>query len=447
VHNLLNFTNDGTVSVQGGAYFGTFDSGHVVPPPKKKKKKPAPPPTPLDHFINHGALAAATLFVRATNAEISSSGINPAGVGSASGVISFVGSTLVISNATVTAGSDMELHANDLLTAQSFLSAGRIVTNFVFTNIILRPVRGGILIDATNSFGDFGPATSNLWRVTGGIKIATRPASAGDLMGTFVNIAGGSFKESPIVWAGEDRGAVAGGYTNNLALGRLTLDGAVGNLFHFSSSGGTKAIYVDYLELLNGATNYNFALGVDPNFTIYFADANIPPEKLDQTGGGRIRWVRDFTGPQSSTQITYPNGVTYTFNSGLVRSKDLDSDGDGIVNADDCTPIIPPGEESNPGLWFGANCPAAAVAAAKSVSTDNIALTITLGSNGREVLLNWNAAANSANVVEFTDSIAGGAWQSLTNFINGPVEARATVKDAVNAPLRVYRVRVDAAKP
>ena len=45
------------------------------------------------------------------------------------------------------------------------------------------------------------------------------------------------------------------------------------------------------------------------------------------------------------------------------------------------------------------------------------------------------------------DAVTGGAWQTLTNFINGPVDARVTVKDAAGGPLRVYRVRVDAGKP
>ena len=51
------------------------------------------------------------------------------------------------------------------------------------------------------------------------------------------------------------------------------------------------------------------------------------------------------------------------------------------------------------------------------------------------------------HAVEFTESLGGGAWQSLTNFINGPVDARVTVWDAAAAPQRVYRVRVDAGKP
>ncbi len=442
VHNLVNFTNDGTVSVQGGAYLGTFDAGHLTPRQVRRRTRKKLPPFPLDNFVNHGAFGSAALFVRATNAEIRSDTFIPAVINSGEGVVSVVGSTVIVSNAAVVAGADLELHANDLQVAQSQLIAGRVVTNFVGTNAILRPIRGTIVLDATNSFGDFESPTTNLWQATGGIKVPTEPFTRGDLMATHVYLSGGVFWVSPVVWAGQDRGPSVEGFANNLALGRLTLDGAAGNLFHFSSAGFSNALYVDYLELLNDATNFNFAIGVDPNFTIYFADSNISAEKLDETMGGRVRWVSDFTGPNSSTNITYPNGVTHTFNAALVRSRDLDSDSDGVVNALDCTPISVADFDST------LPCPAAS-ALAKSVgySSDGISLSIALDQPAREVQLNWDAPAGSVNTVEFAETLAASSWQTLTNFINGPVNARVTVKDAAGAPLRVYRVRVGAGNP
>jgi hypothetical protein len=250
-------------------------------------------------------------------------------------------------------------------------------------------------------------------------------------------------------WAGENRGVSVEGFSNNLALGHLVLDGRLGNQFRFASATANNALYVDLLELRGDATNYNFALGVDPGFTIYFAASNpeISPEVLQTAGGGRIRWVSDFAGPRSSTNIVYPNGITYTFNVGLVRSFNLDSDGDGFPNDSDCTPIIPPGEEGNTNLWFGPNCPPVPLTAsvAKSIPVTPI-VTISLATDAPEVILSWDAPANSANSVEFTESV-GGAWQPLTNFVNGPVDARVTLRDAATASLRVYRVRVDAGKP
>ena len=449
VHNLLNFTNRGALSVQGGAYFGTFEVGHVTPVLQKnrrKKKKMLPVlPAPLNNFVSHGSISSAALFVRSTNGEISGRSLFPATINAINGVVSLRTSSLLLSNANIVAGSDAEFHANDLQLAGTFISAGSLTTN----NGTLVAIRGALVLDATNSFGDTSVASSNFWLVTSGVKISHRPLITGDLMGTHVYSTAGPFWESPIVWAGENRGVTVEGFTNNLALGRLTLDGQKGNLFRFKSATASNALYVDYLELLNDATNYSFAFGVDPDFTIYFADSNIRPEKLDAIGGGRIRWVSSFAGPQSSTNLTYPNGITYTFNAGLVRSQDFDSDNDGIPNAFDCTPIPVPDFDT-----FGPQCPSPSairsVRAAAVASQDlnlKIAFAPASSLKKREVILNWEAPANSANSVEFIESLAGGSWQSLTNFINGPVNARVTVRDAATAPQRVYRVRVDAGNP
>jgi hypothetical protein len=444
VQNLLNFTNNGTVSVLDGAYFGSFDVGHVNPPKKKKKKKPVVP-SALDNFVSHGSLSAAALFVRATNAEVTGITSVPTVFSADSGVISVTASELSLSNATIVAGSDAEFHANDLHVSRTFVTAG--TTN----NGLGRAIRGAIVFDGTNSLGDDGILSSNLWLATSGVRVPTLPVNPGDLMGTHVYLTAGPFWEAPIVWAGEDRGATPSGFSNNLALGRLTLDGNLGNLFRFRSPTTNTALYVDYLELLNSATNYNFAVGVSPGFTIYIADSNISPEKLAGISGGRVRWVSDFTGPQSSTNITYPNGITYTFNAGVVRSRDRDDDNDGFVNAEDCTPLP---VDADPIFWFGSLCPAPSPLRASSVASTGIFpaasamnLQIALSTDGETVSLNWNAPARSANTVEFTESLASGEWQTLTNFINGPVDARVRVQDAAGAPVRIYRVRVDGGRP
>jgi hypothetical protein len=243
-------------------------------------------------------------------------------------------------------------------------------------------------------------------------------------------------------WAGQDRGATAAGYSNNLALGRLVLDGVLLNRFRFRGATANNAIYVDYLEFRNNGvasgnpTDYSGAFAVDPDFTIYFADSNIDPQSLAGIGGGRIKWVSSFVGPQSATNLLYPNGITYTFNAAVVRSQDFDDDGDGFVNAIDCTPIPVPGFDTT-----GQQCPAPLAAGnAKAVGSLGINLHIALAPGGGEVVLDWNAPANSANTVEFTETLSGAAWQTLTNFINGPTGTRVTVRDAAAA-------RVDADKP
>jgi hypothetical protein len=253
------------------------------------------------------------------------------------------------------------------------------------------------------------------------------------------------------VWPAENRGPTPEGFTGNLALGRLVLDGLGGNLFRFKSATESNAIYVDFLELRNDATNFNFAIGVDPDFTIYFADCNLGPERLAAISGGRLQWVSSFAGPQSSTNLTYPNGVTYTFNAGLVRSLDIDSDNDTIANGLDCTPIPVAGFDT-----FGAQCsggiifppvpPPGAAAASLSANSSELGLAISLSSATAEVTLQWNAPAGSTSTVEYAESLGAGSWRTLTNLVNGPENTRLTVKDAAGAPLRVYRVRVDAVK-
>ena len=431
---LLNFTNDGSINVPASAYFGIFQAGH-----NNAKTVPA-----LDNFVNRGSLSAASIFVRATNAQVIGTTSAPAFLLANSGVAILNAPSLVISNALLLAQSDVELHGNNLRLENSSVSAGTANNGFN------QSIRGGLLIDATNSLGDFGTVTTNGWRVTSGVKIPRRPTNTGDLLGTHIYSTAEPFRESVITWPGQNRGEVAAGYSNNLALGRLTLDGVRGTKFRFRSAGVSNALYVDYLELVNVATNFNLALGIDPDFTIYFADSNLEPEKLTGGSFGRIRWVSSYAGRQSSTSLVYTNGLTYTFNAALVRSKDIDSDGDGIVNADDCSPVPVPGFDT-----FGDQCvlvPSPLAASPKAARAGVLAgadfgLSIALAPHGSEAVLRWNAPANSVSRVEFTDSLAGGVWQTLTNFINGPDDARVTVRDAAESPLRVYRVRVDAGKP
>jgi len=122
-------------------------------------------------------------------------------------------------------------------------------------------------------------------------------------------------------------------------------------------------MYVDYLEFDGTATNeasYNFSkLQINPNMVVYFAQAfmngNSVAEKIDQAsllngrnGGvvsngvvlipGRLRWVSTYTGHFSSTNIV-SGGVTNAVNAALVQSADIDSNGNGIANANDPSPF------------------------------------------------------------------------------------------------------------
>jgi hypothetical protein len=469
--NLLNFTNYGAVNVPAAAYFGSFETGHIptnAPPKRRRKRRQVPPPVippPLDNFINHGSLLASSILIRSTNFENTGRPLAPATLTANGGVVLVTSSQITVSNAEITSTGDTELHGDDLRIGNTLMQAGTASTN------INQYVRGSIVFDATNSLGDFGEMTTNDWFVSGGFRLPTIPLNKGDFLGSRLYVSAGALVTPRIVWAGEDRGATVGGYQNNLALGRLVLDGLGGNEFRFEAAGESNALYVDVLDLRNFATNFSFIFGIPTNFTIYFADitggiAEGSPEQIDGISSGRVRWIPDFVGPQSGTNITYPNGVTYRFNAGLARSRAFDSDEDGTVNRFDCTPFPIPGED--PSLWFG-NCtvdpnsvptarPAdssavtvsklsstsAPRATMKAISSGYIGLTVSFSESDREITLNWNAPAGAASTVEYTDTLGSATWRTLTNFINGPVNARVTVKDSAEARLRVYRVRVDA---
>jgi hypothetical protein len=232
------------------------------------------------------------------------------------------------------------------------------------------------------------------------------------------------------VWAAQDLGANAAGFTNNLALGVLGVDISPNNgRAIFRPASGRQALYVDYIDLQNDATNFNRTIAVNPNLTIYFANANVPVSKLDGAVGGRFQWVSTFTGPRSSTNLTYiRDGKTnvYTFNIALVTNPDLDSDGDGVPNAYDSEPIYV-AEDAELAIHYVGN----------KLSTPR-------------AMLSWNALAYSTNVVEFKDATAGSGWRVLTNLVHGPFTAPVQVYDSLTGatPTRVYRLRVlPAANP
>jgi hypothetical protein len=411
--NVRNFTNDGVINILGSEYFGTDR------------------PLTYSNYVNRGTNIASSHEIRTRNFE------NPGIIVANGGLFSLdaltatlVGNPLITSNYFTTnfffafpsglitniatntvvlqsaprieGASDVQIFARDLTVSNSIINAGRLI------------------MSVTNRLVDSGVPATNLWSVTGGFNFLRRPTTS-DLLGTYLRSTIPRLGQSSHYWSGTNLGAVSAGFTNNLALGKLTLDGGDGSLFRFFGQGTNNALYVDYLELLNGATNFNSVLAIAPNFTIYFANANLGgiASHLDGAAGGRLRWVPSFTGPLSSTNITYPSGNTYTFNIALVTSKDLDSDGDGTVNFDDPTPIY---------------------------VAESAVLGVTLtAAPERSVELNWRALSYSSNFLEFKAATGTSDWQVLTNFHMGPLTWPVTVQDPItsNSASRVYRLRVD----
>jgi len=401
VIGVYYFTNSGAISIYQSASFGD------------------PPALPYVTFVNSGTIGAANISIRAT--EFSNSGVLTANGGSISvnadqldlhgrptilftnTFTNFFGQTLtnIITNSfgpMLSADSEVRLNAQ----------------NICFSNAILR-AGGGISMSAGGKIVDSGQQAINEWITYAGFDLPVLPSTS-DLLATYIRSIANSSTETAHIWPGMDEGPVANGYQNNLAVGKLTLDGGEFSSFRFTGAGPQCALYVDYLEFLNTATNYNEALTIDNNIVIYFANANISPSKLDGRHNGHLRWVKSFTGPLSSTNIVYPSGRSYTFNIGLAQDKDLDSDGDGIVNGEDPTPFY----------------------VAESI---DLRVAYTNAPTPR-ALLSWHTLTGANNQVEYRTSLNSGSWQVLTNFTHSAASGRVTVTQPVTGSMRFYRVRV-----
>lgn len=419
--NIMNFTNEGTMMVPGLAVLGA-DRGY-----------------PYTNLINRGTMSAQLFSILGDYFEnwgnITAQGSTFRYDGRKACLLgtpfvrqeiitqfytffpvfrtNFFTNVVYTGAARITSRGDLTINANSIILSNSVLQAGSTLP----ASIIMTP--GVRLTDA-------GPANTNYWLVTGGIRVMQRPTVLSDLMGTYATVTSPAGSDAQSIWTASDLGAIAAGYSNNLALGKLTLDGGEDSVIRLSGpSGKKKAMYVDYLELLNNATNFDAVVSpqlgfvVDPTLVLYFAHANFDAAKLDGKQEGRIRWVKGFMGPLSTTNIVYPSGRVYSVNTSLARHKDFDSDGDGIPNIKDPTPVF---------------------------SEENVRLSISKDTQPNRVLLSWQALANSTSYVEYKSPIAStGAWQLLRS-TTAPVNMRMTMSDqAIGAGLtqRIYRVRVD----
>jgi hypothetical protein len=298
-----------------------------------------------------------------------------------------------------------------------------IVTNHEFKT------GGKLTLGATGLLTDTGGTNANTW-IAKAISLPVKPA-AGDLLATTIFSTASSFEGVTDTWAAEDRGCGSAGYTNNVAIGRLILDGGDDSLFAFTGTGANNAIYIDYLELRNFMTNRDVAgnfigLQIDPNMKVYFAQAVASgvsiAEKLDKQNDGRLCWVSDYAGTFSGANVIYPDGSTNYFNAALVGSCNLDSDGDGLVNCSDPTPILRP---------------------------QDLGLVVSLvNSPALKAQVSWQSGPYAANYVYYNTNSSSSNWQLLTNFVSGPLGGRVSVTDPVNPSRpRYYRVRVDPNQP
>ncbi|HEV2390903.1 MAG TPA: hypothetical protein VG146_00930 [Verrucomicrobiae bacterium] len=396
---LQYLTNWGDIMTFNAAYFG----GSRTQPPYNTNTVDIP----YQAFVNHGGVTNQGVLIWANYFE--NSGVFEDFQGS---IVLQQSQTAVLSGGAFDAfNGQVSINSDNLSVSNYSIFAG-----------------GSIDLTVSGAMTDGGPFNGNQWFAGNGFSLHQKPAT-GDLLGTIVFSSAPDFAETLNYWAGEDRGASPSGYLNNGAVGQLMLFGGTNSAFHFIATGAQNALYVDVLTLSGSAINRDAAgnfpnLDIDPNMTVYFADALVNgqsiAEKLNGKNGGRLVWVSSYAGAYSSTNITYPSGITYTFNRALVQSCTIDSNGNGIPNCIDPAPIPVPGQ---------------------------LNLSVMATNSPRANVLTWQTLANSTNYVFYKTSLAGANWQLLTNFVFGPIAGKATVLDATAASSRYYRVRIEGKQP
>ena len=351
---------------------------------------------PYNNLINFGLLSDQASVIYATN--FISSGNITNGVGSfwlQAGNASFTNGALV-------AGGDVTISA----------------TNLITTNLVIQAQRS-LTFQVSNLISDSGLTNGNIWSVGAasvgsGFNLTAKP-TYGDLRWTTVTNYAPTNTSVLNVWAGADLGRSVSGYTNNVAVGRLILDVMPGSYlghngsFKFSGAGTSNALYVDYLELKDYATNggrngnsYDFPwLTINTNMVIYFAQAFINgqsvAENIDLAGryqganGGRLRWIPAYAGYYSSTQVGSADGSTNTVNAALANANDIDSNGNGIPNNLDPAPFFVP-------------------------SGVNFAVTLT--NSPARMKLQWTTIPLATNSIQYRTNLLLGTWTTLTNFDN-----------------------------
>ena len=260
---------------------------------------------------------------------------------------------------------------------------------------------GLLSMDVAGMLTDGGPGANSYFEAWEGVNLLRKPQK-GDLLGSSVLAVATNYTARVIHWPGEDRGASTVGYTDNAALGQLTITNGVLSKFTFEGEKGrNNAIYVDYLEFKNLTEGDLYekdvqrqqidTLVIPEGYTVYFASANLPEELLDGMYEGRLRWVKEFPGTHSSMPF-YVTGVNKTIqvNRPFRQSILHDTDGDGTANGYDLTP-------------FGNGLP-------------NIIESGLVQKGLGRLTFSWLGVPDSVYHIEYKDDLGEGKWKLLKKF-------------------------------
>ncbi len=370
--SLQYFTNNGSLSVLNEAHFGDdTETGYLS-------------------FINRGIITAEGQNINSKYVELS-------GINRATAAFAVIADDARIESGRIESGGDIIISAETLKLNRAFIQTS--------TRLVL---------DIDSSLADNGFTSSNTISFRDGISLPTKPA-LGDLLGSTLQTIAPMFGLVDHIWAGEDRGPTAAGFLNNVAVGRLTFTSLGSNTkFGFAGAGDANGLYVDLLDLSQLA-NFANQLVISPNLTIYYAAARLsfvppggvtPEEYLDQQFGGRLRWVPQYAGPNSSVDVVINGNQTIQVNRALRNSQIIDSDSDGIPNYFDLTPFD--------GVLIG---------------------SISINASPVGYVITWNAAPDTSYRVEYKEDPTSPTWKFLSEVVS---------EAAVIAPLSVLDTNVSS---
>jgi hypothetical protein len=403
---LQYLTNWGSISTLNAVYFG----GSRTQPPYNTNIIDIP----YQAFVNHGFITNDSSLIWSLYFE-NNGGFQTTG---GSIVLQQCANAMLRDGSFNSPAGDISFGCNNLTISNTVLQAGAAIT-FSVTNSL----------DDSSLYTPVGLVTNkNSWSVDNGVNLLVLPNSS-SLSATTITNTESTGNEIVNTWAGADLGCSPAGFTNNAQIGRLYLVGQdAQSLFTFAPAGANNAIYVDYLEFQGSLTTNrdsdgNFSgVQVLPGMKVYFGQAVANgvsiAEKLTGKNGGGFCWVSNYnTGFYSSTNFVYPDGTTNQLNAALVSSCDIDSDGDGIVNCQDPTPVYIP-------------------------SSLGLKVTVT-GTTTRTALISWDTLPHATNYLYSVGSAGATNWQLVTSFVAGPVGGRVQATDPIHSGgLRFYKVRV-----
>ncbi len=319
------------------------------------------PNFPYQNWVNHGRVYAYSHSIDTEYFE------NTGFIGSTQNSTIFftnfcLGTTFRFTNSFSTLGTiSINARKQALSNGGSLSTLGQIQFNgpiWKFNNSTLSSGLG-LVFDIQGTGGVHGILTDpgetgfpNFFYTTNGFELRSA-GTTGDLLNTIISSTAESDRSISHLWAGNDLGSLSLGYDNNVAVGKLSLNGDINSQIHFDGlqDGSHYALYIDSLEVNGAALDTPEGmlenLFIGENITLYVAELvcptnpDITAEMLfedDGTegkiyGAGKMVWVRNFAGLFGGTDaLVSANLAPIRVNRTLRNSLRIDTDADGIPN-------------------------------------------------------------------------------------------------------------------